>query len=87
LLILFPLILISVVVRTPVINLVILGVFIVVLFEWMNTGRKIMALADRRGVDKGRTTSVGIGFYGGSRAYLPRKWRVPRPQVQLGDEI
>ena len=32
-------------------------------------------------------TAMSIGFYMGSRAYLPRRWRLPGPQVQRGDEI
>ena len=27
---------------------------------------------------------MSIGFYAGSRAYLPRRWRLPAPQVQRG---
>lgn len=87
LLILFPLIVVSFFFHTNFVNLVILGIFIAVLTEWMITGRKIMALARQRGLDIGRNTTFGIGFYGGTRAYLPRKWRVPRAQVGLGDDV
>ena len=31
--------------------------------------------------------AMSIGFYAGSRAYLPRRWRLPAPQVGLGDPI
>jgi len=30
---------------------------------------------------------MAIGFYAGSRAYLPRKWRLPAPRVEHGDPI
>ena len=32
-------------------------------------------------------SNFGIGFYAGSRAYIPRRWRLPAPQVQRGDPI
>jgi hypothetical protein len=30
---------------------------------------------------------MSVGFYSVSRAYLPRRWRLPAPQFQRGDEI
>jgi hypothetical protein len=30
---------------------------------------------------------MSVGFYAGSRAYLPRRWRLPAPQVDIGEEI
>jgi Protein of unknown function (DUF3043) len=87
LLLLFPLIFISFLFKTPAVNLVILGLFIIVLLEWAYTGRKIIELAKSRGIDPGRERPIGIGLYAGTRAYLPRKWRVPRARVGLGDEI
>jgi hypothetical protein len=87
LLILFPLIALSFFLKTAFVNLVILAIFFGVVVEWMITGRKIMGLATSRGIDKGKNTAMGIGFYAGTRAYLPRNWRVPRPRVALGDEI
>ena len=35
----------------------------------------------------GAPRKMSIGFYAGSRAYLPRKWRLPAPQVQRGEPI
>lgn len=87
LLILFPLIFLSFFLRTGVVNIVILAIFVAVLIEWLFTGRKIMDLANERGVDAGRSGALGIGFYAGTRAYLPRNWRVPRPRVAMGDDI
>jgi hypothetical protein len=50
------------------------------------TGKRVRALAvERHGRAEGGNLS--IGFYAGSRAYLPRRWRLPAPQVELGDEI
>ncbi len=49
-------------------------------------GRRIRALAIERfgSADGG---NLSIGFYAGSRAYLPRRWRLPAPEVQLGQAI
>jgi hypothetical protein len=30
---------------------------------------------------------MALGFYAGSRAYMPRRWRMPAPQVTVGDKI
>jgi hypothetical protein len=87
LLLLFPLIFLSFFFRTSVINIVVLALFVFVLGEWYLTGRKIFELARAHGIDTKGERPFGLGFYGGTRAYLPRNWRVPRPRVELGDEI
>ena len=84
LLLIFPLMIASDAV--PIMQLVVLAAFVGVLFEWFVVGRRIRALAtERTGSADGSTMS--IGFYAGSRAYLPRRWRLPAPQVSIGDEI
>lgn len=84
LLILFPLIIIGY--ALPFLQILVVVVFVALLGEWYTTGRRIrqMALA-RFGEAEGGAMS--IGFYAGSRAYLPRRFRMPAPQVQRGDEI
>ncbi|HZZ96394.1 MAG TPA: DUF3043 domain-containing protein, partial [Jatrophihabitantaceae bacterium] len=84
LLILFPLIVIGYLV--PFLQLAVLVVFVGLLVEWYLVGRKIRALAVARN-GKAEGGNLTIGFYAGSRAYIPRRWRLPAPQVQLGDEI
>jgi len=70
----------------PLAQIVVLVAFIALLVEWYVVGRRIRALAlERFGEAQGGNMS--IGFYAGSRAYLPRRWRLPAPQVELGDEI
>jgi hypothetical protein len=70
----------------PALQLVVLVVFIALLVEWYIVGRRIRAMAlDRFGEAQGG--NMTIGFYAGSRAYLPRRWRLPGPQVERGDEI
>lgn len=70
----------------PVLQLLVLVVFIGLLGEWFVVGRKILAMAiERYGEAQGGPMT--IGFYAGSRAYLPRRWRLPAPQVQRGDKI
>jgi hypothetical protein len=84
LLLLFPLMILSYVL--PYAQFLVLGAFALLILEWNITGRRIRKLAiDRFGkADGGPMT---IGFYAGSRAYLPRRWRLPAPQVQRGDKI
>jgi hypothetical protein len=84
LLFLFPAMIVSYVV--PFANFVVIVIFFVFLGEWYLSGRKIKALAAERGIED-RTGPFAIGFYAGSRAYLPRRWRMPAPQVVLGDAI
>ena len=70
----------------PAIQLVAFGGFLLLLVEWYLVGRRIQRLAVARNgsVEGGAMT---IGFYAGSRAYLPRRWRLPAPQIDIGDEI
>jgi hypothetical protein len=70
----------------PVIQIVVLVVFVALLFEWWLTGRRIRALALDR-FDEAQGNNLSIGFYAGTRAYLPRRWRLPAPQVGRGDPI
>lgn len=87
LLLLFPLMIGSYLVpKLPFLQLIVLGAFLLLLVEWYLVGRRIQRLAVARNgsVEGGAMT---IGFYAGSRAYLPRRWRLPAPQVDIGDEI
>jgi hypothetical protein len=71
----------------PILSLLTLLFFFVFLAEWYIVGRRIKNLAiERFGKNDGGGT-MAIGFYAGSRAYLPRKWRLPSPQVGRGDPI
>jgi hypothetical protein len=54
--------------------------------EWMIVGRRLKAMAISRDM-KVTDGAFGLGFYAGSRAYMPRRWRVPRPRVNRGDSI
>jgi hypothetical protein len=84
LLVLFPLIIVGYLI--PFLQILVLAVFLGLLVEWFATGRRIRKLAiERHGEAQGG--ALGIGFYAGSRAYLPRRWRLPSPQVHLGDAI
>jgi hypothetical protein len=67
-------------------QLVVLVIFLALLVEWYLVGSRIRKMAiDRHGSAQGG--SMTIGFYAGSRAYLPRRWRLPGPQVQRGDDF
>lgn len=70
----------------PQLQILVLVVFFAFLIEWYIVGKRIRALAmERYGEAQGGNFS--IGFYAGSRAYLPRRWRMPGPQVERGDAI
>jgi hypothetical protein len=61
-------------------------IFLGLVVEWFLVGRRLRALAiSRFGSADG--SAMGIGFYMGSRAYLPRRWRLPAPQLQRGDDF
>jgi hypothetical protein len=84
LLLLFPLMIVSYLI--PGVQFAVIFVFLALLVEWYLTGRRVRGMAiERTGSAQGGAMS--IGFYAGSRAYLPRKWRLPAPQAKLGDTI
>ncbi len=87
LLLLFPLMIVSAFVPAlALMQLVVLVVFLALLVEWYIVGRRIRAMALQRFGDV-QGGNMTIGFYAGSRAYLPRRWRLPQPQVERGDTI
>jgi Protein of unknown function (DUF3043) len=84
LLVLFPLLLLGTVIKG--VEIVVIAFFLALLVEWYLTGRRIRNMAiERNGSAQG--SALSIGFYAGSRAYLPRRWRLPGPQVNRGDPI
>jgi len=87
LLLLFPLMIISwLLPGLAIIQLLVLAAFVGFLVEWYFVGRRVRKLAiERHGEAQGGPLT--IGFYAGSRAYLIRRWRLPAPQVEMGEEI
>jgi hypothetical protein len=84
LLILLPLIFASYVVRS--IELVTLVLLLIMIAEWVVVGRRLRKLViERHGSSENGWLT--LGFYAGSRAYLPRRWRLPAPRVERGDVI
>ena len=84
LLLIIPLMVIGSVV--PFATLAVLVLLIILVAEWWFTGRRIIALARERDIPV-QGGPLGLGFYVGTRAYLPRRWRLPKPQVGMGDPI
>ncbi len=82
LLVLFPLLILGYLM--PILALSVYALLVVFLLEWFITGQRIrkLAIARKMTVKEG---AFGLGFYAGSRAYLPRRFRMPRPKLQLGD--
>lgn len=60
------------------------AILVVVLIEWFVTGRKLRKVALERDIPV-TGSNLSIGFYAGSRAYLPRRWRLPKPRKARGD--
>jgi hypothetical protein len=84
LLLLFPIMIAGL--ALPQLQILVLVVFVGLLMEWYVIGKRIRTLAiERDGQAQGG--NMTIGFYAGSRAYLPRRWRLPAPQVERGDSI
>jgi hypothetical protein len=83
-LILFPLLVVGFAV--PVVNIAVFALLLVVVAEWYLAGRRIRALALSR-LDSVPEKSWQLGFYAGSRAYMPRRYRMPGPQKRIGERI
>jgi Protein of unknown function (DUF3043) len=83
-LILFPLLIVGFAV--PVVNIAVFALLLVVVAEWYLAGRRIRALALSR-LDSVPEKSWQLGFYAGSRAYMPRRYRMPGPQKHIGESI
>jgi Protein of unknown function (DUF3043) len=83
-LILLPFLLFSVL--NPILSLIMWVALLGFVVEWFLIGRRLRAMAIERKMTV-KDGSFGLGFYAGSRAYLPRRWRIPRPRVALGDSI
>ena len=87
LLLLFPLMIIASFVQAlAILDLIVFAMFAMFLLEWFVTGRRIRTLALER-FGKADGGNMTIGLYAGNRAFLPRRWRLPSPQVQRGDPI
>jgi len=84
LLILFPLLIVGYFI--PYLNIAVFGLLLVIVVEWYLAGRRIRTLAASR-LDDVREGPWQLGFYAGSRAYMPRRWRMPGPQVRIGESI
>jgi len=84
LLLAFPVLIVSSFV--PALAIVAPLIIVVMLLECFWVGRRIRGLALQR-FDKTEGSTMSIGFYAVSRAYLPRRWRLPAPQLSFGDKL
>ncbi len=82
LLLLFPLMIASYLI--PCMQFLVILVFLAFVVEWILHRPRIRKLAIERN-GKAEGSALSIGFYAGSRAYLPRRWRLPAPQKSLGE--
>jgi hypothetical protein len=84
---LFPLMVISAFLPgLAFVQIIVLVAFLGLLVEWYIVGRRIRRMSIER-FSSAQGGNMTIGFYAGSRAYLPRRWRLPKPTVQRGDPI
>jgi hypothetical protein len=72
--------------KLAILQLIALALFLGCVFESVVLGLRIRKLATER-FGKAEVGTASISFYALSRAYLPRRWRMPAPQVEIGDEI
>jgi hypothetical protein len=86
LLLLFPIMIAGIVPALSMLQIAVLVIFVALLVEWYLVGRRIRRLARER-FGEAQGSDLSIGFYAGSRAYLPRRWRLPAPQVERGEAI
>ncbi len=59
---------------------------LVFLIEGINVGRRVNK-AVRAKFPETTETGFGLGYYAYSRTVQPRKWRTPRPRVELGADV
>lgn len=84
LLVLFLIILVGTFAAIPLVEILVLVIFIGLLGEWYIVGRKVRNLAiERYGEAQG--SNFSIGYYCGTRAYIPRRWRLPAPRFAMGE--
>ncbi len=84
LLIVFVLLLLGSVIQ--LLEIVALVAFLVIAGEAYWNGTKIRKMAtERNGSAEG--SPVALAWYCLQRAFMPRRWRMPAPQVQIGDTI
>lgn len=84
---LFPIyIIVTLVPVLRVLAAAIVVVFLGLIVESYFAARKVRALTlERNGKAEGGT--FGLAFYMLGRAYMPRRWRMPHPQVERGEQI
>ena len=86
-LLLFPLMVLSGLIRgLAIVQAVTLLLAFGFIGEWYVVGRRVRRMAAER-YGEAQGGNMSIGFYAGSRAYLPRRWRLPAPQVERGEAI
>jgi hypothetical protein len=84
---LFPLMIATYVIPGAwIVQLVVLVAFIGLLVEWYVTGIKLRRISIQR-TGEAQGGALSIGFYAGSRAYLPRRWRMPAPRKERGESF
>jgi Protein of unknown function (DUF3043) len=84
LLILFPLYIVAL--RFPYLSAAVAGILIILLIECYFAGMRVRKLVIAR-FGECRESALALAFYILGRAYLPRRMRVPKPHLSVGDSI
>ncbi|MCQ9352281.1 DUF3043 domain-containing protein [Corynebacterium sp. 153RC1] len=69
-----------------VVSMVAMGLILLFFIEGIILGRRAAA-ATRQKFPNTQEKGFAMGFYAYGRATQPRRWRTPKPRVNLGDEV
>jgi hypothetical protein len=84
LLLLFPLYVVAL--RFPYLSAAVAGILFILLIECYFAGMRVRKQIIAR-VGECRESALALAFYILGRAYLPRRMRVPKPRLNVGDPI
>ncbi len=72
----------------PALRVLPIVLIVAIFLESYLVGRRVRTLAiEREGKDAVREGTFTLGWYAVSRAFMFRRWRIPKPQVALGEQI
>lgn len=69
-----------------IMSLFAMGLMVIFFIEGVVTGRRVNQ-AVRAKFPETTAAGIGLGFYAYSRMTQPRKWRSPKPRVEIGEQV
>jgi hypothetical protein len=70
----------------PALGPVVLALLLLMVFDAVLIGRRVRRVVGER-FPKTNQSTLRLTLYGVNRTILPRRWRLPKPQVRLGDTV